>query len=112
MRQLDGRGEAGGRELRRALRGGVCAAGSARQSLRAGPPRPGLGWRGPQGEPRAKLHAVVGELIDAARTGGTVRPDVTAADVNMVVCGLAAVIRHSAGDWRRFTEIALSGLRP
>ncbi|MEV4012604.1 hypothetical protein AB0J35_19055 [Nonomuraea angiospora] len=71
-----------------------------------------MGSTEPQGEPRAKLHAVVGELIDAARAGGTVRADVTAADVNMVVCGLAAVIRHSAGDWRRFAEIALGGLRP
>jgi AcrR family transcriptional regulator len=71
-----------------------------------------MGSTEPQGEPRAKLHAVVGELIDAARAGGTVRADVTAADVNTVVCGLAAVIRHSAGDWRRFTEIALGGLRP
>ncbi|MEV4113318.1 hypothetical protein [Nonomuraea sp. NPDC049695] len=30
----------------------------------------------------------------------------------MVVCGLAAVIRNSAGDWRRYVEIALDGLRP
>ncbi|MDP4505317.1 hypothetical protein [Nonomuraea turcica] len=43
---------------------------------------------------------------------GTIRPDVTIADVNMIVCGLAAVIRNAAGDWRRFTEIALDGLRP
>ncbi|MEV1170388.1 helix-turn-helix domain-containing protein [Nonomuraea sp. NPDC049784] len=71
-----------------------------------------MGSTEPRGEARAALHGVIAELIDRARAGGVIRPDATTADVNMIVCGLAAVIRHSAGDWRRYAEIALDGLRP
>jgi hypothetical protein len=35
-----------------------------------------------------------------------------AADINMMICGLAAAIRNAAGDWRRYVEVALDGLRP
>ncbi|MEV0351370.1 hypothetical protein AB0H88_36825 [Nonomuraea sp. NPDC050680] len=52
------------------------------------------------------------EMLAFARTqaGGTVRADATTADVYLIVCALAAVIRNAAGDWRRFIEIILNGL--
>ncbi|WP_327087330.1 TetR/AcrR family transcriptional regulator [Nonomuraea sp. NBC_01738] len=71
-----------------------------------------MGSTEPQGETREALLAVVAELTGRARDGGAVGRDVTTEDVNMVVCGLAAVIRNAAGDWRRYVEVALDGLRP
>ncbi|GAA1773416.1 helix-turn-helix domain-containing protein [Nonomuraea bangladeshensis] len=71
-----------------------------------------MGSAEPRGESREALLAVVAELIDQARVRGTVGQDVTAGDVNMVICGLAAVIRNAAGDWRRYIEVTLDGLRP
>lgn len=71
-----------------------------------------MGSTEPRGETREALLAIVAELIDRARVRGTVGQDVTTGDVNMVVCGLAAVIRNAAGDWRRYIEVALDGLRP
>ncbi|RVX41886.1 TetR family transcriptional regulator [Nonomuraea polychroma] len=71
-----------------------------------------MGSTEPRGETRAALLAVIAELIHRAQAGGVIRSDVTTEDVNMIVCGMAAVIRHSAGDWQRLVEIALDGLRP
>lgn len=63
-------------------------------------------------ETREALLAIAAELIDRARARGTVGQEVTTGDVNMIICGLAAVIRNAAGDWRRYIEVALDGLRP
>ncbi|MEV4217135.1 helix-turn-helix domain-containing protein [Nonomuraea sp. NPDC049725] len=71
-----------------------------------------MGSAEPRGETREELLAAIAELIGLARERGTVGPEVTAADVNMVICGLAAVIRNAAGDWRRYVEVSLGGLRP
>ncbi|MEW9554887.1 TetR/AcrR family transcriptional regulator [Nonomuraea sp. NPDC050783] len=71
-----------------------------------------MGSAEPRGETREALLAVIAELIDRARARGAVGQDVTAGDVNMVICGLAAVIRNAAGDWRRYVEVTLDGLRP
>lgn len=71
-----------------------------------------MGSTEPWGETRAALQAVVAELVERAQAGGAIRADATAADLYMLVCGLAAIIRNAAGDWRRYTEIALDGLRP
>ncbi|MEU0572587.1 TetR family transcriptional regulator [Nonomuraea sp. NPDC005983] len=71
-----------------------------------------MGSTEPQGETRTALQAVAGELIERGQAEGVIRPDVTVADVNMIVCGLAAVIRNAAGDWRRYIEITLNGLHP
>lgn len=70
-----------------------------------------MGSAEPRGQTREALLAIVAELIDRARVRGTVGQDVTAGDVNMVICGLAAVIRNAAGDWRRYIEVTLDGLR-
>ncbi|WP_285440633.1 hypothetical protein [Streptomyces lydicamycinicus] len=39
------------------------------------------------------------------------RADAEVGDVVMIVCGPAAVIRHDAGDWRRYVRNACAGLR-
>ncbi|GLX04815.1 TetR/AcrR family transcriptional regulator [Microbispora sp. NBRC 16548] len=71
-----------------------------------------MGSSEPREETREALLAIAAELIDRAQARGTVGHEVTTGDVNMIICGLAAVIRNAAGDWRRYIEVALDGLRP
>ncbi|MGA4949969.1 hypothetical protein [Streptomyces lydicamycinicus] len=73
---------------------GGAVAGSAPERRRdAGPAAsatalPNDGRLGPRGGAAARGHGVV-----------------------MIVCGPAAVIRHDAGDWRRYVRNACAGLR-
>ncbi|HEY2258635.1 MAG TPA: helix-turn-helix domain-containing protein [Solirubrobacteraceae bacterium] len=65
-----------------------------------------------------ELLALTQELIDRAHRAGTIRPDATASDVGMLMCGLCATMARStvadsaAGfDWRRHLELMIDGLR-
>jgi AcrR family transcriptional regulator len=69
-----------------------------------------MGSTEPRGETRTALLAAADELVGQAKAAGVIGAEVTAADLNMIVCGLAAVIRNGAGDRRRYIEIALGGL--
>lgn len=69
-----------------------------------------MGSTEPAGETRATLENLAGTLIERAQRAGTLRADATVADVYMIVCGLAAVVRTGSGDWRRYNRIALGGL--
>lgn len=66
----------------------------------------------PSGDTQAESEGIVASLIARAQREGTIRPDVEVADIAMIVCGLAAVIRYGAGDWHRYVQIASAGLRP
>ncbi|MFI6770934.1 TetR/AcrR family transcriptional regulator [Streptomyces sp. NPDC050355] len=66
----------------------------------------------PTGEGRTQAETVAGQLLARAKEEGAVRADAEVGDVVMIVCGLAAVIRHDAGDWRRYVRNACAGLRP
>jgi AcrR family transcriptional regulator len=52
-------------------------------------------------------------LIDRAHRAGSIRPDATASDVGMLMCGLCATMAHSAPDfdWRRHLELMIDMLR-
>jgi AcrR family transcriptional regulator len=65
----------------------------------------------PRGEIRAQLEAVVAKLLEQGQSAGTLGQDCTVADIYMVTGGLSAVIRTGSGDWRRFVDIVLDGLR-
>lgn len=65
----------------------------------------------PRGPARAEIEAAVDRLIERDQAAGTLRQDVTVADVYMIVGGLSATIRTGSGDWRRFVELILNGLR-
>jgi AcrR family transcriptional regulator len=71
-----------------------------------------FGSTAPRGSLAAELLAVGGELIDRGHADGTVRTDITVDDLYMVVGALAMISRGDVGDWRRFIEIALDGMRP
>jgi AcrR family transcriptional regulator len=65
----------------------------------------------PRGETRARLEAVVSELIERDRAVGALRDDCTVADIYLIVGALSATIRNRSGDWRRLLDLTLSGLR-
>jgi AcrR family transcriptional regulator len=56
-----------------------------------------------------ELEATMQILIDRAQAAGTMRPDVSAADVPMLMSGVSATMT-GGWDWRRHLEIILSGL--
>ncbi|OBA66796.1 TetR family transcriptional regulator [Nocardia sp. 852002-20019_SCH5090214] len=66
----------------------------------------------PRGMSRARLEAVVGEIIAGDREAGALRQDCTAADAYLLVGAISATIRTGSGDWRRLLDLMLDGLRP
>jgi AcrR family transcriptional regulator len=66
----------------------------------------------PRGETRTQLETIVATLIEQGQAAGTLNQDCTVADVYMIGGALSAVIRTGSGDWRRFVDIVLDGLRP
>ncbi len=62
-------------------------------------------------EEQAELVPLVQELIERGQAAGTVRADLAATDVPMLMCGVAASIDRGM-DWRRHLELLLDGLRP
>ena len=57
-----------------------------------------------------QLLAATQRLIDRAQAAGTMRPDVTAEDVPMLMCGVSATMACGDWDWRRHLELTLDGL--
>jgi AcrR family transcriptional regulator len=60
-----------------------------------------------------ELLGLTAELIARAHRAGTIRPDTTAWDIAMLMCGLCATMAHSGPgfDWRRHLELIIDGLR-
>jgi AcrR family transcriptional regulator len=58
-----------------------------------------------------KLRASTQVLIDRAQQAGTMRGDVSAADVPMIMCGVSATMSVGEWDWRRYLKVVLDGLR-
>jgi AcrR family transcriptional regulator len=50
-------------------------------------------------------------LIERAQAAGTMRIDVSADDIAMIMCGLSATMSAGVWDWHRHLELALDGLR-
>lgn len=60
-----------------------------------------------------ELNALTGALIARAQRAGTMRPDVTAADIAMLMCGVSASMAHGGPgfDWHRHLELVIELLR-
>ncbi|MEV0086347.1 helix-turn-helix domain-containing protein [Saccharopolyspora sp. NPDC050642] len=71
-----------------------------------------LGSTAPQGEVSTRLLAFGETLVERGKADGTLAAEATVADLYMIVGALATVSRAAIGDWRRFVDIALAGLRP
>jgi AcrR family transcriptional regulator len=69
-------------------------------------------WTGTESE-RHQLGELSHELVKRAQRAGTMRPDVGADDIPMLMCGVCATMGHTAKhfDWRRHLELAIDGLR-
>lgn len=65
----------------------------------------------PRGQAFAELAQAVAALIEQDQAAGALRDDVTPADVYMIVGGLSSTIRTRSGDWRRYIDLVLDGLR-
>lgn len=58
-----------------------------------------------------ELRAATQVLIDRAQQAGTMRSDISAADVPMIMCGVSATMSVGDWDWHRYLELILDGLR-
>jgi AcrR family transcriptional regulator len=69
-------------------------------------------WAGTEAE-RTQLGEISRQLIERAQRAGTMRPDVGAEDIPMLMCGVCASMGHTAKmfDWRRHLELAIDSLR-
>ncbi|MFE6779278.1 TetR/AcrR family transcriptional regulator [Streptomyces sp. NPDC057702] len=71
-----------------------------------------FGSTAPRGAVGDALLTLGETLARRGREDGTLRPDVTIADLYMAVGAVAMLSRHAVGDWRRFRDLTLDGLRP
>lgn len=60
-----------------------------------------------------ELNTLTAELIGHAQQARTIRPDVTVADISMLMCGLCATMTQNRPgfDWHRHLELAIDTLR-
>ena len=68
---------------------------------------------GPRLAAETGLTARAQELIDRGQAAGVIRPDFSAEDIGMVMCGVASAMHFGAPDWdwRRHLGFVLDGLR-
>ncbi len=69
-------------------------------------------WTRAQAE-LTELNVPTAELIERAQRAGTMRPDVSVADIPMLMCGVSATMTHSGlgFDWHRHLELVIDMLR-
>lgn len=70
-------------------------------------------WDKTQAE-RDELLARTEELIARARRAGTIRPDIQASDIAMLMCGVCSAmsVKVSGFDWQRHLDLVVDMLRP
>jgi len=68
-------------------------------------------WTWAQAE-QDELLALTAELIERARGAGTIRPDVHATDIGMLMCGVCSTMGARPDfDWRRHLDLVIDALR-
>jgi AcrR family transcriptional regulator len=71
----------------------------------------GQAWTEAQAE-QDELIAVIAELVERARRAGTIRPDIAAIDIGMLMCGVCSAMGPRPGfDWRRHIDLVIDTLR-
>jgi AcrR family transcriptional regulator len=58
-----------------------------------------------------ELRDAIQILIDRAQHAGTLRSDISAVDISMIMCGMSATMSVDEWDWHRYMELVLDGLR-
>ncbi len=69
-------------------------------------------WAQAQAE-QEELNTLSGLLVARAQRAGTMRPDVRATDIAMLMCGVSGTMTHTAPgfDWHRHLELVIDMLR-
>lgn len=69
-------------------------------------------WAGTESE-RRQLGQISQKLVERAQQAGTMRLDMGADDIPMLMCGVCATMGHTAKgfDWHRHLELAIDSLR-
>jgi len=68
-------------------------------------------WTESQAE-RDELIAVITQLIERARHAGTIRPDIEAIDIGMLMCGVCGAMGpRPEFDWRRHLDLVIDTIR-
>ena len=68
-------------------------------------------WTQAQAE-QGELLALTAKLIERARRAGTIRPDVQATDLGMLMCGVCSTMSARPDfDWRRHLDLVIDALR-
>ncbi len=90
--------------------GDVCARDAAMQHALTG--IGGHIWAQAQIE-QDELNTLSGELMARAQRAGTMRSDLRATDIAMLMCGVSATMAHSSPgfDWHRHLELVIEMLR-
>jgi AcrR family transcriptional regulator len=71
-----------------------------------------LAWTQAEAEQRELLE-VTAALIERARRTGSIRPDIQASDIAMLMCGVCTTMGPRADfDWRRHLDLVVDVLRP
>ena len=60
-----------------------------------------------------ELIAATEELLERARRAGTIRPDIRATDIAMLMCGVCTTMAPRPDfDWRRHLDLVIDAIRP
>ncbi|AJE85488.1 MULTISPECIES: TetR/AcrR family transcriptional regulator [Streptomyces] len=70
-----------------------------------------LGSEGPRSPLREDLEAELMALIGKGQEGGSIRQDMASVDILSLTCGLTSIVHRRSGDWRRYIDIMLDGLK-
>ncbi|MFI6242549.1 hypothetical protein ACIBEF_22015 [Micromonospora sp. NPDC050795] len=66
--------------------------------------------------PAARILALIGQLVAAARASGRIRPDAGEQDIRVILCGavrqLIVLDERDPAVWRRYADLVLNALRP
>lgn len=62
-------------------------------------------------EMQAELEVELVNLVGNGQASGSIRDDIAVTDIFSLTCGLATIVHRGSGDWRRYIDIMLDGLR-
>jgi AcrR family transcriptional regulator len=70
-----------------------------------------MGSGEPAGDVLVEFQTELVDLLDKGQAAGEIRPDIAGSDLLAISCSLASVVLQESGDWRRFLDIVVEGLR-
>ena len=71
----------------------------------------GPAWTESEAE-QDELLAVIAQMVERARRAGTIRPDIEAIDIGMLMCGVCGAMGPRPGfDWRKHVDLVIDALR-